>query len=104
MTTSPAADALAPIKEIIKPLADAKLSYPQTQFRPEVAAAINLLAAVESVEALADAWEARGIHMMEYSKTIPESVQAAIFDQGEEMVDNARKIRSALSVALNADK
>lgn len=103
MNTTPAADALSSIKEIIQPLADAKLAYPQTQFRPEAAAAIKLLAAVDSVEALADAWEARGLHMMEYSKTIPESVQVAIFEQGEEIVDNARKIRAALSDALKDD-
>ncbi|MDJ0322143.1 hypothetical protein, partial [Pseudarthrobacter sp. PS3-L1] len=60
-----------------------------------------LIAAVEAVEKLADAWEARGTSDMAYSKTIPdEGIAMTILADGASMVENARHIRTALAPVL----
>ncbi|MCU6481960.1 hypothetical protein [Arthrobacter sp. A2-55] len=55
---------------------------------------------VRSVLALADAWEARGEHDMEFSRSLPEDVAEAIHDGGADMVNKARLIRMAVAGKL----
>lgn len=53
---------------------------------------------IARVQALADAWTARGEHGMAYSKTIPdENIADYLLGAGAEMVENARHIRNALT-------
>ena len=61
----------------------------------------RLTRAVEAVLGLADAWDSRGKHLMNYSEECPESVKLELYEQGEEMADYARKIRAAIEDALN---
>ena len=60
----------------------------------------RLIAAVRAVLELADAWTARGEHLMAYSKTIPEEVGTPLLEAGAEFVVRARTLRHILTAAL----
>jgi hypothetical protein len=54
-------------------------------------------AALDAVRELASQWDARGAHDMLVSKTIPDDdIAAAVYTDGAQKVENARKIRNAL--------
>ena len=61
-----------------------------------------LIAAVRAVLELADAWTARGEHLVAYSKTIPEEVGTPLLEAGAEFVERARILRHTLTTALEA--
>lgn len=63
----------------------------------------KLIAAIEGVEALAGAWQARGEHLLEFSKTAPEDVAEALFTDAGSMLHNATLVRAALTQALGGD-
>lgn len=70
--------------------------------RSEQAAALvaevrRLRNTIARVQALADAWTARGEHDMAYSKTIPdENIADYLLGAGAELVEKARHIHTAL--------
>jgi len=63
----------------------------------------RLLAAIEAVTALADAWQARGEHLRKSAESAPEDVQEALDDQGGDMIWHAGLISAALAAALGSD-
>lgn len=63
----------------------------------------RLLAALDAVEALADAWTHRGEHLMEYAKVAPEEVRDSLIESGEEFTYRANLIRAAIRDALGED-
>lgn len=60
----------------------------------------KLLAAVQAVSDLADAWQARGDHLLEYSMQAPEEVSESLADTGSDFISNARLLRAELVKAL----
>jgi hypothetical protein len=61
----------------------------------------RLVAALRAVEAVCDAWTARGEHDMAYSKTIPdENIADVLLTDGAEKIESARIIRDAIREAL----
>jgi len=60
----------------------------------------RLLAALDAVTALADAWTARGEHLMKYAESAPSDVSESLDDQGMDMVHNAKLITAAINNAL----
>ncbi|WP_324644189.1 hypothetical protein [Pseudarthrobacter sp. LT1] len=60
----------------------------------------RLVAAVEAVEALAAAWEARGKHLMQSAEDAPWDVQESLDDSGQDFIHNARLVRAELAKAL----
>ena len=65
--------------------------------------AARLLAAIEAVDALAAAWQARGEHLRKFAETIPEDVREALDQQGADTLWHAGLIRTALAAALGSD-
>jgi len=65
--------------------------------------AARLLAAIEAVDALAAAWQARGEHLRKFAETIPEDVREALDQQGADTLWHAGLIRTALATALGSD-
>ncbi len=64
----------------------------------------RLLAALDAVTALAEAWHSRGESDMTFSKTIPdEYIAMEILTNGAQMVENARHIRAAITTALGEE-
>lgn len=63
----------------------------------------RLLAAIEAVTELADAWQARGEHLRKSAESAPEDVQEVLDDQGGDMIWHAGLIRTALAAALGSD-
>lgn len=53
-------------------------------------------AAVRRVNELADAWEARGRHSIEFSKTVPPEIAESLSDSGADWVWSANMIRHVL--------
>jgi hypothetical protein len=61
-------------------------------------------AAIERVEALATAWNARGEHDMKVAKMIKdEYISMEILGHGADMVENARHIRNAIAATEGAE-
>ena len=63
----------------------------------------RLLAAIEAVTELAEAWQARGEHLRKSAESAPEDVQESLDDQGGDMIWHAGLIRTAIAAALGSD-
>lgn len=63
----------------------------------------KLIAAIEAVEALAAAWQARGEHLRKFAATVPEDVREALDQQGADTLWHANLVRAALTQALGGD-
>jgi hypothetical protein len=63
----------------------------------------KLIAAIEAVESLAAAWQARGEHLRKFAETVPEDVREALDEQGADTLWHANLVRAALTQALGGD-
>ncbi len=65
----------------------------------------KLIAAIEAVESLATAWQARGEHLLTAAsaREFPDGVAESLSESGADFVHNAKLVRAALSLALGGD-
>jgi hypothetical protein len=88
-------------------LSCAALLYPERLNAEFIASAptdqAKLIAAIEAAAALADAWQGRGEHLLEFSKTAPEDVAEALFTDAGSMLHTASLVRAALTQALGGN-
>ena len=65
----------------------------------------RLLAAVKAVADLADAWQARGDHLLKYAaeNRFPDGVAESLSESGAEFVHSAKLVRSAVEAALRGE-
>lgn len=65
----------------------------------------RLLAAVKAVTDLADAWQARGDHLLKYAaeNRFPDGVAESLSESGAEFVHSAKLVRSAVEAALRGE-
>lgn len=61
-------------------------------------------AALDAVVDLADAWEARGSHLLKSATTAPRDVRESLEDAGRDFINRASLIRSTIHNALEASK